>query len=260
MVLLAGGLLVGFFWIFSERGPSYQGKNFDAWLLQVHEDGLTKEFYAAVDAIGTNALEDLLRYSTAQDSEAKIGTFNFLKEKLGVTMPLGFSEDRRGPALAALMALGPKASPIIPKLVEGFEQEPARMLFPLVFIRTGTEVAFISLCESTNHRIRTAAAEGLARVQNGIGYGDQKKSGTYTTNALFTMYLTLGDSTVDWVAQNLAHSNVWVRRASAEYLGEHPGITSRALPDLKMVLEDDESPLVREAAERAITAIEGPRE
>lgn len=256
---VAALLLVLFFGALMERKPSYQGKNLDEWLLELHELGITEDFGTAIDAMGTNSLEHLLRYSTAVDSPTKIRTFNFFKDKLGATLPLPFAESRRGPALAALMRLGSNASPIIPNLAENFEEKPSTMLFPMVFIQSGSEPVFLSYCQSTNQRVRVAAAEGLARVQNGIGYGHSKQAGAYTTNALFTMYLTLGDSLIDWVTQNLTHSNVWVRRASADFLYERSRIGRRAIPALKRTQERDESPLVREAAERAISAIEGHR-
>jgi hypothetical protein len=240
--------------------PSHQGKSLDWWLLSVHEKGLSRDFYDAIDAMGTNSLPLLLTYSIAIDSNLKIRTAAFFKEKLGLNLPFDFAEIRRGPALAALMHLGPKASPIVPQLVGRFEEHPFTALFPLVFIQHGSDSAFISLCENKDQNARVAAAEGLARVQNGIGYAQAKQVGLTTTNVLFQMYLTKGDNTMQWIANNLSHSNHWVRRASAEYFAVHPGLAAPILPQLRTVEKDDESPIVREAAKRAISVIQAPRQ
>ena len=229
--------------------PSHQGKSLDWWLLSVHEKGLSRDFYDAIDAMGTNSLPLLLTYSIAIDSNLKIRTAAFFKEKLGLNLPFDFAEIRRGPALAALMHLGPKASPIVPQLVGRFEEHSFIALFPLVFIQHGSDSAFISLCENKEQNARVAAAEGLARVQNGIGYGHAKQVG-----------LTTSDNTMQWIANNLSHSNQWVRRASAEYFAVYPGLAAPILPQLRTVGKDDESPIVREAAKRAISVIQAPRQ
>lgn len=243
---------------FAQTQPSYKGRNLDSWLDEVHERGVSEDFRAAIDSMGTNSLKQLMKYSVAIDTKLKVRTFTFFKNKLGLDLPFHFAESRRGPALAALMHLGPHAAPIIPDLMANFEKHPFTTVFPLVFIRQGVEPALINLCQSTNINARAAAAEGLARVQNGMGYIDQKLPGSYTTNLFFQLLLVTGDSTRQWIARNLSHTNPAVRRATADYFAIHPGLAKPVLPTLKTLARADRSPLVREAALNAVTAIETP--
>jgi hypothetical protein len=264
-LIAIGVLLAGYF-----AGPSqprFQGKTLDSWLQFVNDTGTTDPgtapptlapFYEALDMMGTNSLPFLLDYAMQTDSPSKMKMSRFFKEHHLGWMPLHFSEERRGPTLLALMHLGVKARPIIPQCIQFFEHQPNVALMPLLVLKQEAQGAFTLLCESTNRDVRSVAAFGLVKVRDGISYHQSWEPGTYRTNRVYVWACTFGTEEMERLAANLSHSNVFLRRASAEALGDHVAIARSTLPALRRSLEDA-SPLVRAAAKDSIKQIESYR-
>jgi hypothetical protein len=267
-------LIVGYFGYPPQ--PYYKRKSLDSWLQFVNDtctDNSSSnwrekmsprlaQFYEAIDAMGTNALPFLLSYATNRDSRMKIQACDFFNRYRLPRLGLHLAEERQGPALLALAVLGLRARSIIPECVELFNRRPDTALLPLLLLGKEAETAFWSLCESTNQEARLAAVLGLAKVQQGSGYTECWQRGTFRTNLIYVMSCDAGPEEAETLARNLTHSNIFVRRASAEALGHYRTMTSGRLPAVEKSLEkciDDPSPLVREAARDSMRRIKSYR-
>lgn len=237
--------------------PSHNGKNLDEWLHEINQAGSYPNLNPvnkALDAMGTNCLPFLLHYMTDLDSEWKKKASSIWSRQTIIPFPLPVAEEKSGAAYLAMMRLRGNAASIIPQIDTLRDSSPNQWMWLRGLIPQDLEHDFIAACESTNARVRSQAAWGLARGP-GLSYTSSWGPGTFKTNQIVRFGFTFNGDDVDLIEKNLNHTNVHVRRASAEAIAEHIGLAKRALPALKEALKDD-SEIVREAAAESVRKIE----
>ena len=228
-LLFVGVLAIVALLLLPSREPSYQGKNLDQWLAELHYAGNIEDIRrasAAIRAMGTNVLPYLVGYLRHQDSPAKLKMFLFAERRHFAWFPRPRLDPFLGPSYLALKALGKSAAPAIPDLLKMFE-EPAtspRGGLGLYSIGPASVPAFRHACESANEAIRIEAASYLALLTSRDNSG-QKDDPTW--DALFILNLKpkarIEAPSPERMAKLLFFSqqdaHAAVRRASVEALG-----------------------------------------
>ena len=261
--------------VFSVREPSYRGKSMSVWLEEYNRAGAldkTGPASEAIRAMGTNALPHLLAHLKRKDSPHALRLF-LLAEKhhLAFLSPPPRQTPFLSPALLSLRALGPTAKPLIPELLQLFENANTHREGGLALFSIGPESipAFERACEHTNLTVRIEAASFLGMLPASYN-GDQKYYCTwYKFRARSKPQACVARPPDSYFMVNLAslarnHPNAGVRCASVEALagyygtpyGDHPEIVVRTL---RKALGDPEA-RVRESATKAakMTGVGGP--
>ncbi|HEX7860987.1 MAG TPA: HEAT repeat domain-containing protein [Verrucomicrobiae bacterium] len=242
--------------VYSTRSklPTHNGKSLDEWLVYVNRAGHWTNAgaaYDAVDAMGSNCVPYLFKAAVAIDPPWKIKAASLWSRQTLIPFPFALSEERRGPAQFLLIGVRSKATAIIPEVNALRDSSPSQWMWLRSFFPDGLERDFIEGCQSTNARVRSCSAWGLARAPHGLRYHPSWGPGKFSTNNILHFGFTFNGDDIDWMAANLTHTNPHVRRASAEAIADHIGLATSALPDLQKALTDTE-PIVREAASNAI--------
>ena len=176
LFMAAIGMLV---WqVFSLREPSYQGRSMSVWLEEYNRAGAldkTGPASEAIRAMGTNTLPHLLVHLKRKDSPLKLRLFLLAEKHHLAFAPPPRQTPFLSPALLSLKALGPTAKPLIPELLQLFENANTHREGGLALFSIGPESipAFERACEHTNLTVRIEAASFLGMLP--ASYNDDQK-------------------------------------------------------------------------------------
>ena len=220
----------------------------------------------AIRAMGTNTLPHLLAHLKRKDSPLKRRLF-LLAEKHHLAF---FPPPRRtpflSPALLALKALGPTAKPLIPELLELFQNASTQREGGLALFSIGPEAipAFERACEHTNLTVRVEAASFLGLLPASTN-GDQKYDCIwYKFRDRFKAQAYVARPAESYFMVNLSslarnHPNAGVRCASVEALAGYYGTPYGDSPELVVhtlrKATGDPEARVRESAREAAKRI-----
>ena len=237
--------------------PRHGGKDLDGWLEEINRAGSNVKLTPvdkALEAMGTNCLPYVLERMVAVDPAWKKKLAAVWSRQRLVPAPFRMAEERRDAAFMAMMGLRGEAGSILPRVNELRNSAPSQWMWIRGMIPEKREEDFVAGCASTNARVRSVSAWGLARGGR-LSYTTGWGAGTFWTNQVFRFAFTFGSEDIDQMANNLGHTNSDVRRASAEAIGDHVGLAKGALPALRQALKD-EAEIVRTAAAGSIREIE----
>lgn len=264
----------------NSRNLVYQGKPVKAWLFQLRgaDPKRNAEAEAALDALGTNAIPELIRLVRAKDAGWRILIWGHAAQlpprvrarilwRIGPTNACVI----RPMAAQALKRLGPAAAPAVPALAQmlrqgssPYEQQEAAQTLAQI-----GAPALAALADITAHEKGGAGnAAALALVSR---YPWPRRSGTAggkvpedpTASARQQAVETIGasDRADDWAAKVLARAVVDpapnVRLAALKALARADRNPRAALPQL-MGCAYDESPVIRECSARILGHLKPP--
>jgi hypothetical protein len=203
--------------------PQHDGKTLDEWLQQINDAGSHAKLgpvYEAFEAMGTNAIPHLYKYMVTLDPPWKKKIASIWSRQSLIPVPFTLAEEKSGPAFLAFIHLRSQAAPLIPQVNQLRDTMPYGWSRLRSLIPANLEDDFIAACESTNASVRSSAASGLSRASQGVSYSPTWGPGTFKTNIIFHFAFTFGPDDMDLLVKNLSHTNVYVRRATAEALGD----------------------------------------
>jgi HEAT repeat protein len=179
---------------------------------------------------------------------------------LWIRMPFYGEDHYRAPALLALKALGPAATPISPGLKELLNSPKSMDTAAMAFSMIGPAVfpALEEACRTTNVTVRVEAAILIARMKTppGIAYGySYHKSpinGRPVLNVGWAVVFNTEEQTLQRVAAELQNPDPAIRLANLDALRTVAGPPSKSASSILVRLLVDGNANVVKAAQEAL--------
>jgi HEAT repeat protein len=209
--------------------PSYQGRRLSEWLDGYnHAGGMdkTESVSEAIRAMGTNSLPFLLANIKHTYSPLEQTFFKLVRKQHLVKLPFYGKDPYRTTSILALSALGSKAAPLCPELLEVSENPRYSMWGQCALLAIGPAAipTLATVCQNTNEDVRTGAVLMMAMLKSEPSrrFGGGWSKAPVNGRPMFEiMYPVGGDDQIRAMIKLLEAPEAAVRRASADAIGQY---------------------------------------
>jgi len=247
--------------------PSYQGRRLSEWLDEYnHAGGMdkTESISEAIRAMGTNSLPFLLANIKHTYSPLEQTFFKLVRKQHLVKLPFYGKDPYRTTSILALSALGSKAAPLFPELLQ-VSEDPGNYMWgqcSLLAIGPAAIPTLAKACQNTNEDVRTGAVFmiGMLNSRPSSRFGGGWSKAPVNGRPMFEIMYPVGNDQVRAIVKLLEAPEAAVRRASADAIGHYtkPPYDQVAKSAVEPLIKaaNDADPEVRLSAGRTLKALD----